>query len=288
MTTVGFVVHPNRSEAKELAASSKKLLESLGHSVVYLEDNPSAVEQCQLILSLGGDGTMLRAVEIGSLWELPILGVNLGRLGYLTEIEPKDLGTALARYFGGDYRIQRRMTLSVTVTGNPELHSVWGRHDDDLRPIRNATALNELVVERLHSGHVIQVSVEIAGTHFLRYDTDGLIVATPTGSTGYNLSARGPIASPTLEAILLTPISPHMLFDRSMLLAPTESIELKMCDGPPASVMIDGQNVATISSGDSVLCKRATRSAHLITFDNRRFHEILKVKFGLDSKEMGV
>ena len=286
MSTVGFIVHPNRPEAAQLALESKQLLERLGHDVVEFDaSKDDTFADCDLLLSLGGDGTMLRAVELVSGTDTPILGVNLGRLGYLAEVDPRDLQTALRRFFEGDYHIQRRMTVAVQL--ERESTSEVKGSGRDPSPLDLGIALNEVVVERLHSGHVIRVEVAISGRKFIRYDADGLIVATPTGSTAYSLSARGPIASPELEALLLTPISPHMLFDRALVLAPSEVVTLRLCDGPPASVMVDGQNIMNIHPGDTVVCRRANHNAHLVTFENRSFHEILKAKFGLDSKSIG-
>jgi NAD+ kinase len=160
-----------------------------------------------LAVSLGGDGTMLRTVELVAKEGVPVLGVNAGHLGYLTEIEPAQLPTALERFLSGAYEIEERMMLAVSV------ESTSGS-----LPAATLAALNEVVIEKAGAGHTIHAAVSINDTFFTTYAADGLIVATPTGSTAYAFSVRGPIVSPRQRALILTPVSPHMLFDRSLVL----------------------------------------------------------------------
>ena len=134
-----------------------------------------------------------------------MLGVNVGQLGYLTEVEPPDLDAALERLVAGDYQVDERMVLAIDVTSEGPAAGRW-------------FALNETVLEKLHTGRLARLEVEINGTFFTTYAADGVIVATPTGSTAYSFSARGPIVSPRIRCLLLTPVSPHMLFDRSLVL----------------------------------------------------------------------
>ena len=156
--------------------------------------------RADLVVCLGGDGTMLRAVGLLDGAPVPLLGVNVGVLGYLTEIEPPGLTDALERFVAGpqagEWWLDERMMLGVTVEG-----------------VGSWRALNEAVVEKQESGHTVRLLARIAGAPFTSYAADGLIVATPTGSTAYSLSARGPVVSPKHRAMLLTPVSPHMLFD---------------------------------------------------------------------------
>ena len=174
-----------------------------------------------MAVSLGGDGTMLRTVEMVAPFGVPVIGVNVGHLGYLTEVEPVGLYDALERFLAGDHAIEERMLLSVRVTGQAPAAGA-GR----------MLALNEAVVEKTLSGHMVRVDVAIDGAPFTPYAADGLIVATPTGSTAYALSARGPIIAPTHRALLLTPVSPHMLFDRSLILDAGTELRLTVV-GPP-------------------------------------------------------
>ena len=188
-----------------------------------------------LVLSLGGDGTMLRTVRVLDGAPVPILGVNLGWLGYLTEIEPPDLTKGLARFVAGpiegEWWLDERLMLDVRVNGGTG--GTW-------------RALNEAVVEKRESGHTVRLLRRIDGEPFTSYSADGLIVATPTGSTAYSLSARGPVVSPKHRALLLTPVSPHGLFDRSLVLDPSEAIELEVVGHRQAVLAIDGQQTTTL------------------------------------------
>ena len=154
---------------------------------------------------------MLHCVQLVYPSAVPLLGVNAGQLGYLTAIEPDELEPALPRLLAGDYRISERMMLEVVFTTGSA--------------VRSEFALNEAVLERQLSGHLVRFDLAINGTPFTTYAADGVIVATPTGSTAYSFSVRGPIASPALRCLLLTPISPHMLFDRSLVLAAHEELD---------------------------------------------------------------
>jgi NAD+ kinase len=143
--------------------------------------------------------------------------------------------------------------------------------------------LNEAVLEKTVSGHTIRLAASFngSGRRFTTYTADGLIVSTPTGSTAYNLSARGPIVSPGLRAIVVTPVSPHGLFDRSLVLGGQESVRLEVLDGRPAALVLDGRDHGTLAPGDAVSCRAGAHDAHFVTFGDRDFHQILKTKFGL-------
>jgi len=230
------------------------------------DDRP--LSEADVVLSLGGDGTMLRSVRLLDGAAVPVLGVNLGSLGYLTEIEPDTLEESLGSFFSGstsgEWHLDERMMLDVSVNGT---HA--GR------------ALNEAVIEKSQSGHTVRLLARIDGEPFTHYAADGLIVATPTGSTAYSLSARGPIVSPRHRAVLLTPVSPHMLFDRSLVLDPSEVVEIEVSGHRRAEVAIDGQPVATLANGDVVRCVPSAQTASFIRFGAYRYHQILKAKFGL-------
>jgi NAD+ kinase len=142
-------------------------------------------------------------------------------------------------------------------------------------------ALNEAVVQKHESGHTVRLLASIAGEAFTSYAADGLIVATPTGSTAYALSARGPVVSPNLRAMLLTPVSPHMLFDRTLVLDPSEAVEIAVAGFRTAELAVDGQIVATLADGEVVTCSPATETARFVRLSPHHFHHILKAKFGL-------
>jgi NAD+ kinase len=224
------------------------------------------------LISLGGDGTMLRTVDVGAPHGIPVLGVNVGDLGYLTAVEPEGLELALEAFFGGDHIIERRLLLDSTVLrAGPSPPP----------PSRGPLALNEAVVEKVLTGRTVQIAVSLSGRHFTTYAADGVIVATPTGSTAYALSARGPIVAPTHRALLLTPVAPHMLFDRTLVLEPDEVVRLEVVGRRPAALATDGRQVAELAEGDAVRCRAAERSAELVQVVDRDFHRILTQKFGL-------
>ncbi len=280
MARVAFVVHPERAEAAEAAAAAEKWLTERGHDVI--EVPPSELEEVvatpprslvtsadvDLAVSLGGDGTMLRTVAVASAKGVPVLGVNLGRLGYLTEVEPSGLERALERFLAGEYTLEERMTLEVSIE----------RHG---REAIEFPALNEAVVEKTVPGHTVRVELCVAGRPFVTYAADGVLVATPTGSTAYNLSARGPLLSPLLRAMVVTPVSPHMLFDRPLVLEPAEWIRLEVLEPRSAVVVVDGQTVCGLEPGDFVCCREGPLPARLVTFGERDFHAILRARFGL-------
>lgn len=269
--TVALVVNPTRPAAKELAERARAWWMASGWTVLVDDgDGESGLADGALAfaVSLGGDGTMLRTVQLVLDWQVPVLGVNFGNLGYLTQVEPEGIELAFSRLVAGDYAVEQRMTLEVDVLGSGAGSSRF-------------VALNEVTVERQAPGHTIRVAVSIAGRPFLTYAADGIIVATPTGSTAYNLSARGPIVSPHLRAMILTPISPHMLFDRSLVLEPDETVRLDLLDGRRAVLSVDGSIVVPLALDESVVVTAGAQAARIVRFGQPDFHAILRGKFGL-------
>ena len=279
MTAVAIVAHHEREDAGLLAKTAVAWLRERGHVGWVVPDDAAVLDlgdllderplaSADLLVCLGGDGTMLRAVRLLDGAPVPLLGVNVGVLGYLTEIDPPGLADALERFIAGpdagSWFLDERMMLQVTIAGG----GTW-------------RALNEAVVEKHDSGHTVRLLASIAGEPFTSYAADGLIVATPTGSTAYSLSARGPIVSPKHRALLLTPVSPHMLFDRTLVLEPTETVAIEVAGFRPAALAVDGQRVATLSEGDVVTCLPAAETACFVRLQAHHFHQILKSKFGL-------
>lgn len=279
MAAVGIVPHHVR--AREAAERAATWLERAGVEVRVPETDASATglgrfarepgkfaAGLDFALSLGGDGTMLRTVDLVAAEGVPVLGVNVGQLGFLTEIEPTGLEPALERVLAGDYQVSERMVLSVVVASAGPAGGTW-------------LALNEAVLEKVSSGHLVRLAVSVNGKFFTTYAADGIIVATPTGSTAYNFSARGPIVSPSHRCLLMTPVSPHMLFDHSLVLGPDEELSFAVTGHPSVELILDGREVGTLSEGDTVTCTQGPQPARLITFAPRDFHQILKAKFGL-------
>jgi NAD+ kinase len=266
--TVGIYLHPGYPRAVALAEQAERWLGERGHDVIVLDEG--LVDGLDVVLSLGGDGTMLRTVSLVCDSGVPVLGVNVGHLGYLTEVEPAALQDALERLVAGAYSIEERMTLAVEIDA-PAGGEASGTH----------ASLNEAVLEKVAPGQAVRLAVSINDRFFTTYAADGLIVATPTGSTAYALSARGPIVSPRHAALLLTPVAPHMLFDRTLVLDPAETIRIEVIDGRPAMLSVDGREMGRLEEGDAITCRAGDHAARLISFDGRDFHQILKAKFGL-------
>ena len=280
MAAIGFVAHAQREGAVSLAHETARWLRDQGHVVEFLDAtsapgtprNGAQPGSLDLAVSLGGDGTMLRTVDLVSPLGVPVLGVNLGHLGYLAAVEPADLRAALGRFLTGDYRVESRLTLDVSVTddGGDGTHTVLHR-----------SALNDLVLQRPAGGHTVRMEVSVNAAPFLTFAADSLIVATPTGSTAYNLSARGPIVSPRARVQILTPVAPHMLFDRSLVLDAEDVLAFSPIAGQPADLVVDGWLAATLRPGQTLHCRKGDRDARLVNFGERDFHRILKQKFNL-------
>jgi NAD+ kinase len=283
MAAVGLVCHGLRAQALELACATGDWLAARGHEVRVLEDDARAsglkpwvhpsdafAAGLDLAVSLGGDGTMLRTVDLVCEEEVPVLGVNVGHLGYLTEVEPAELFDALDKFFAGTHAIEARMTLEVEVEAGGASSTY--------------TALNEAVVGVSSPGHTVRLALTLNDQPFTSYAADGVIVATPTGSTAYNLSARGPIVSPRHRAIVITPVSAHMLFDRALVLDADEAIRLEVIGDRSAALVVDGRPIADLEPGDALVCLAGAHDALLVTFGHRDFHRILKAKFGLTDR----
>ena len=284
MRTVGLIPHRDRPLAHELAQRASAWL--VEHDVevrvpvelapasgldAYATDPSRFASGLDLAISLGGDGTMLYAVQLVYPAPVPVLGVNVGLLGYLSELEPEELQAWMPRLLAGEFEVSERMMVAVDVESAGAARGTW-------------YALNEAVVEKLRSGHLIYLDVSINGSAFTSYAADGLIVATPTGSTAYSFSAGGPIVSPDLRCIALTPISPHMLFDRSLVLAEHEEVSFVVVNGRNVALTIDGRELGELCPGDRVRCRVAREPLRLLSVRPRDFHQILKTKFALPDR----
>jgi NAD+ kinase len=286
---VGLVVHAGREESVAAAGEAARLLHSHGAEVVVAEeaepgadppvsgDGPVEVVERQafavgldLAISLGGDGTLLRAAHLCRDAGVPVLGVNLGRLGFLAEVERDDLAPAMRAVAADEHTVEERATLEVEV------------RDPDGRLLAREWALNEVAIEKTARQRLLQMDVHVDGTLFAKVPADALIVATSTGSTAYALSAGGPILSPRLPATLVVPVAPHTLFDRTVVAAPHEPVRVDLpADQPPAIVSCDGRDPVQVAAGGSVSAVgdgAPVRLARVGLFD---FWALVRRKFGL-------
>jgi len=281
-----MIVHEHRSEAADMARGAARWLAERNHQVRLPKADAGNVglpelgcppeelaQGLDVAVTLGGDGTILRAVGLVSRAGVPILGVNLGRMGYLADLEPDGLIEALARFLSGDYVIEERMMISAWVERGDEPLPVSGGDGD-------IWALNEVVVERPAAGHTVHVAVSVEGRFWTTYAADGLIVSTPTGSTAYAFSAGGPIVSPNVRALLMTPVSAHMSFDRSLVVDAADSVRVEVTDRP-AMLVLDGREVGLLGRGDAVVCTEAPGRARFVALAPRDFYGIIKSKFGV-------
>jgi len=245
------------------------LADAAAHAMPMLGSERSP-RDADLVVVLGGDGTVLRAVSLIDGAPIPILGVNVGTVGYLTETAPEDVMAALAALCSGDgsgMSIDERMMMSARVAQGSLAGTAW-------------RALNEVVLEKQMSGHTVWIDVRISGELFEGYSADGIIIATPTGSTAYSLSARGPVVSPRHRALVVTPVSAHMNFDRSLVLDPSESLSMTVTGSRPVDVVVDGRKVATLDVGTRVDFAPDSCTVRFVRFGVPRFHQVLRTKFG--------
>jgi NAD+ kinase len=230
---------------------------------------PAAAEGAEIVLALGGDGTFLRAAELARPASAPLLGINLGRVGFLAEAEIADLDVAVRDVVAGAYTVQERLTIDVTV----ELYgTVTAR----------SWALNEISVEKGTRERMLEVRVDVDGRPLSRYGCDGVICATPTGSTAYAFSAGGPVVWPGVEALLLVPISAHALFSRALVTSPSSTITITLDPHAPDAVLFcDGRRLYEVASDAVVTVRRGELPVRVAQLRPRPFSDRLVAKFGL-------
>lgn len=230
----------------------------------------SHMAEAECAIVLGGDGTLLKAARDMIEYEIPLLGINLGTLGYLAEVESSNIEQALDKLLTGKYTREERMMLSGTVfhKGKEVVHDF---------------ALNDIVIARCGSLQMLKFNIYVNGRFLNGYSADGIIVATPTGSTGYNMSAGGPIVEPSANLILLTPICPHTLNTRSIVLSPEDEVVIDIPTGRERTVQtveanFDGTQNVTLQTGDRIVIKRAAKTTGILKLNTESFLEILHKK----------
>lgn len=223
----------------------------------------------EIVFALGGDGTLLRAAELARPCGVPLLGINLGRVGFLAEAEFNDLDQAVRDVVAGAYTVDSRLTLDVRVDLDGEL-------------LAESWALNEVTVEKGHREKMLEVLVDVDGRPLSRYGCDGVVCATPTGSTAYAFSAGGPVVWPEVEALLLVPISAHALFSRPLVTAPTSTFVITVEPYAAAAVMAcDGRRTFDLPPGARVTVRRGELPVRVVRLRPRPFTDRLVAKFGL-------
>ena len=237
--------------------------------VVVCDGGPGSAAGAELVLVLGGDGSILRAAELARAAAVPLLGVNLGRVGFLAEAESTDLAHVLDRLLDCDYGVEERMTLDVSVVvGDDVVDKGW--------------ALNECSVEKSQRERMLELVVEIDGRPLSRWGCDGVVIATPTGSTAYAFSAGGPVVWPTVEAMMVVPVSAHALFARPLVVAPSSAVAVEvLASGTTGVIACDGRRTAALPHGARVEVRRGCDPVLLARMQDRPFTDTLVRKFGL-------
>lgn len=273
LKAAGFVVHPARPAAAEAARAIGAWLEERGVGTHTIPGDDAEDEEAarafarglDLVLSVGGDGTFLRAARVASVSGIPVLGVKVGRMGFLTEVEPEQATQVLERMLDGSARIEER--LAVVAEGS-SFEPQW--------------ALNEVIVEKSARHRLIRLAVFVDDAYVTTFSADGVISATPTGSTAYSFSAGGPIVSPSVPCIVVTPIAAHMVFDRSLVLAPDQRVRLEVLGEEPGLLSADGRHSLELPVGSTVRIERAPTPARFVRREDApSFHDLVRDKFDL-------
>ncbi len=289
MKKIGIVANTSKPEWLPTARAIAKFLlergveiifssEEIGSAVLPSSQEPAAAKEtssrksqlvdADMVLSLGGDGTFLKAVRLVGEREVPIVGVNLGGLGFLAEFSAQTFLLSLDKILAGDYRIDERMTLEAKLVRDGGV-------------VRTERALNDVVIRGAGMSRVSVMETSIDDTYLTTYEADGLIVATPTGSTAYSLSADGPIVDPDLAAILITPICPHALTNRPIIIPPSKTVTIRPLAIPEgARITVDGQTVLDLQSKDALKVRKSGKNVRLITTAEAGYFEILRSKLG--------
>ncbi len=255
---VALVVHETRPQAVTVADRVRAGCRARGIDVT--EDI-----EADAIIAVGGDGTVLRAARRALERDLPLLGVNVGRKGFLADVEPAGLDAALDRLAKGAYRISERMT-------------VQARLDSGALDV----GINDVVIEKTNGQSLVSVEVHVDGEPFVNYHADGLVFATPTGSTAYNLSAGGPLVDPEVAALILTPVAPHSLFSKSLVLHPEAHIRCTVVADRPVAVTVDGRKLGVVRADSGVDIQRGSGRIRFLDTSGRSFPARVKEKFHLD------
>lgn len=264
-----FLRHPHVDTGMRVLHEARRYLAAAGVETweATREDRPAVPRGARLVVTLGGDGTLLSAARLAAQRDVPVLGVNLGRLGFLTELEADGLCDGLRRFLDGDYRVDERTLIEVTV--EREGHRV-----------RRAIGLNEVVLQRAASDGLVRLRLLVDGLEVGQIDADGLIVATATGSTAYALAAGGPILEPTLQELVLVPMSPFALTVRPIVVPPRRDVTIEL-PRSAAVASVDGGQVWRLRPQDRLRVAGYDRCLRMIRFSPpERFYTLLRQKLG--------
>ncbi len=268
----GFILKPNSSDIKDVYLEIKKIFENLGIKVLLDESSANTLnirngisfdklcQQSDFLVTLGGDGTLISVARRGVKHQKAVLGINLGTLGFLTEIMPNEIESFLLKFKDNQYRIDHRMMIKAIIND------------------KEIVSFNDVVISRDTVASMINLDATIDGKLFNSYNGDGLIISTPTGSTAYNLSCNGPVVYPLTEAFIVTPISAHSLTQRPLVLPADFEITFKNTNTQTAIVIIDGHDTYELKQNETITIKIASSKAKLIHRCERNYFDILNKK----------
>jgi len=273
------VTHPLREDVAQLAEKLAAALHEAGVAARILPGDPDALcesgavhiegASADLVLALGGDGTVLRSAKMAAEADIPLLGVNFGKVGFLAEAETGELETVVSRLLEGDYAVEERTALSVEIhNGSGEALHSW--------------AFNDIAVEKSEPARMLELFIEIDGSRISRYGCDGVICASPTGSTAHAMSAGGPVVWPDVDALVVVPMNAHALFAKPMVVHSSSVIRIGIESiGTTGVLVADGKQVAELSSNTTVTIRRSKRPVKLVRMSGRSFPSRLVSKLSL-------
>ncbi len=265
--TVGIIYNPEKERARKELSNLKRWLTKKKCKAITLSSSETELPPLDFAITLGGDGTMLKASRALAPRKIPVLGVNLGSLGFLAETDPGEVYRFLSAALVKGFQIEERMMLSVALHIGDE--------------VINELALNEVILRSGSSGRVLAVNAHMDNELLADYVGDGVIVATPTGSTAYSLAASGPIVHPRLSVFILTPICPHTLAQRPLIISPKHTLTLciaSQLDHEKPLVSLDGQVTYTMGTGDTAVITTSDTPLRLIINPDRKYLEVLRTK----------
>lgn len=273
MSIIALFPNEKKQQSFQLASKIRAFLEEHKVTVVAEDEKASAIgakpissvdpKKIQFLISMGGDGTLLRLCHRYSHLDAGILGINLGHLGFMADVPEEDIFPSLTTLLKGEYHIEKRLMIET----------------------KNLHAVNDIVIHRAQNYSLIELSLEIDGLYVNTFTADGIILATPNGSTAYSLAAGGPILSPNLEALVITPICPHTISNRPIVISPNSKIRVKyLSEYGPIDVRADGLNAFALQSGETIEIKRSSRTFKWVNLHRHEYFSTLRSKLAWSGK----
>jgi NAD+ kinase len=263
--TLGIIALNGRDGVSEVLDRFEASARQQGFDVVDTRADSYVASDLDLIVGIGGDGTLMRAAHLAHELAVPVIGINLGTVGYLTEVEPSNVEDMLERLAAGSLGSHNRMTVAAEMPDGTVLHGI-----------------NDVVLEKVWSQRLVKISVEVDGEFFTTFRSDGLIISTPLGSTAYSLSAGGPIVAPDLNVLIMTPVAPHSLMSRAMVFTPGTTFRFTVATERQVRVNVDGHVGGVLDEGESVLVRAGHDDVQFLTMGMHPFSQAVRHQFGLD------